>query len=127
MDRVVHFEIPAEDLQRAKAFYADVFGWGIEDLPEMGYTLVRTASVDERGMPIEPGTINGGMMRRSEEVRSPVVTIHVASIDDALARVEAAGGAVVIPRTPVGDMGAAAYFRDPEGNVLGLWESAPDR
>jgi predicted enzyme related to lactoylglutathione lyase len=123
MDKVVHFEIPADDLGRAKAFYASAFGWEIEDVPGMDYTFVRTVPVDERSMPTEPGAINGGMMRRSAETPAPVVTIEVGSVEEALARVVAAGGAVVRPREEIPGMGAFAYFRDPEGNVLGLWES----
>jgi predicted enzyme related to lactoylglutathione lyase len=125
MDRVVHFEIPAEDVERAKTFYASVFGWEIEDVPEMDYTSVRTVPVDERFMPTEPGAINGGLVRRRAETPSPVVTINVDSIEATLARIEAAGGAVIHPRHEIAGMGAYAYFRDTEGNAMGLWESAP--
>ncbi|GIV01140.1 MAG: glyoxalase [Actinomycetota bacterium] len=125
MDRVVHFEIPADDVERAKGFYASVFGWEIEDVPGMDYTIVRTVPVDDRFMPTEPGAINGGLTRRRAETPSPVITINVDSIEDVLARVEAAGGAVIHPRQEIPGMGAYAYFRDPEGNTMGLWESAP--
>lgn len=125
MDKVVHFEIPAEDLERAKAFYGAMFGWEMVDVPGMAYTMVRTVPVDEQQMPTEPGAINGGMMGRSPEYpASPVLTIDVASIDDALERIEAAGGSVVRPKTEIPGMGAFAYFSDTEGNTLGLWENA---
>ncbi len=126
MDRVVHFEIPADDVDRAKAFYGSVFGWGLDDY-EMAsgtYTIVRTVPTDERQMPTEPGAINGGLMRRSPEAPHPILTIQVDAIDDALERIEAGGGRVVTPRTEVPDIGWFAYFEDPEGNTLGLWERA---
>lgn len=75
-------------------------------------------------MPTEPGAINGGLMRRSPDTPHPVITIQVDAIDAALERIEAGGGTVVTPRTEIPNMGWFAYFRDPEGNTLGLWESA---
>jgi predicted enzyme related to lactoylglutathione lyase len=124
MRKVVHFEIPADDVGRAKEFYGSVFGWQLQDMPEMDYTIIQTTDVDpQTHMPTEPGAINGGLMRRSDATRSPVLTIDVDSIDDALKQVEAAGGGVVQPRTEIPGMGAYAYFTDPEGNTLGLWET----
>lgn len=123
MDRVVHFEIPADDIARAKEFYGSTFGWELNDAEGMDYTIVRTSPVDERQMPTEPGAINGGMMQRTAETPNPVITINVDSIDDALKRVEAGGGTSVRPRTEIPGMGAFAYFKDTEGNVVGLWEN----
>jgi predicted enzyme related to lactoylglutathione lyase len=128
MRKVVHFEIPADDLDRAKSFYGSVFGWELNSMSMPGgeYTIVRTTAVDEQTQaPTEPGAINGGMMQRDDRTPSPVITIDVDSIDDALAQIEAGGGSTVTPRTAIEGMGAFAYFKDPEGNVLGLWESTP--
>jgi predicted enzyme related to lactoylglutathione lyase len=124
MDKVVHFEIPADGVGRAKEFYASTFGWDIEDAQVEGgtYMIVRTVAVDERQLPTEPGAINGGMMERSPATPSPVITIQVDSIDDALKKVEAGGGTTVTPRTDIPGMGAFGYFKDSEGNTLGLWE-----
>ena len=124
MRSVVHFEIPADDVARAKEFYRSVFDWQLQDMPEMDYTIVQTTAVDENQMPTGPGAINGGLMRRSQETPAPVLTIDVESVDQALKHVEAAGGRVVRPRTEIPGMGAFAYFTDPEGNTLGLWENA---
>jgi uncharacterized protein len=124
MRSVVHFEIPADDVARAKEFYRSVFDWQLQDMPEMDYTIVRTTEVDENQMPTTAGAINGGLMRRSSETPAPVLTIDVESVDQALKHVEAAGGRVVRPRTEIPGMGAFAYFTDPEGNTLGLWENA---
>lgn len=127
MDKVVHFEIPVDDLERAKKFYSSIFGWGIQDWPMPGgivYTGIRTVAVDEETyMPKEPGAINGGMTKRSKEVPAPVITINVGSIDEYIKKIEAAGGKAVMPKGEVPDMGYYAYFLDTEGNVVGLWES----
>jgi len=129
MSKVVHFEIPADDLDRAKSFYGAVFGWELQTAPMDGgeYTSVRTTDVDEETQqPTEPGAINGGMFVRSEStVTTPVITIDVDGIDDALKQIEAEGGSTVTPRTAIPGMGAFAYFKDPEGNVMGLWETTP--
>lgn len=127
MRKVVHFEIPADDLDRAKNFYGSVFGWQLNTMPMPGgeYTTVSTTPVDEQTqMPTEPGAINGGMMQRDERTPSPVLTIDVDAIDDTLKEIEAGGGTTVTPRTAIPGMGAFAYFKDPEGNVLGLWETS---
>jgi predicted enzyme related to lactoylglutathione lyase len=123
MRSVVHFEIPADDVARAKEFYRSAFDWQLQDMPEMDYTIVRTTDVDENQMPTTPGAINGGLMRRSQDTPAPVLTIDVESIDQALKQVQAAGGRVVRERTEIPGMGAYAYFTDPEGNTLGLWET----
>ena len=124
MDKIVHFEIPADNLARAKKFYSTVFGWKMNEMPEMDYVLVHTVESDENGMPKEPGAINGGMLKREDPVKSPVVTISVKSIDEAAKTIEKNGGKIIRPKMPVGDMGFAAYFKDTEGNAVGLWQNA---
>ena len=122
--RVVHFEIPFDDGDRAQGFYKAAFGWQLMAMPEMGYTLVMSGPSDDGG-PTEKGFINGGMLSRSDAVtRGPVIVMDVESIDDTLRRIGELGGSTVVGRTAVGDMGFTAYFADPEGNVLGLWETA---
>lgn len=124
--RVVHFEIPFDDGDRARKFYADTFGWQLMPIPEMGYTIVTTGPSDPQTGPSEPGFINGGMFERSDEfpVKAPNIVIGVDSIDDALKAVTDAGGTPAGEKLTVGDMGFAAYFTDTEGNVIGLWENA---
>jgi predicted enzyme related to lactoylglutathione lyase len=128
MPKVVHFEISADNLDRAKAFYSSVFGWHLQTMPMAGgeYTSIVTTPVDgQTQLPTEPGAINGGMMQRDERTPAPVITIDVEAIDDALTEIEAGGGTTITPRTAIPGMGAFAYFKDPEGNVLGLWETTP--
>lgn len=122
--RVVHFEIPADDEERAREFYKSAFGWAITTMPEMGYSMVMTTPADESGMPAEPGSINGGMFAREGELKTPIITVDVEDIDAALEKIGSLGGSTVLAKQAVMDMGFAAYFRDPEGNILGLWQNA---
>jgi predicted enzyme related to lactoylglutathione lyase len=122
--RVVHFEIPADDIERARSFYRDAFGWQMTTMPEMDYTLVGTTPADQSGMPTEPGAINGGMLARQGPIQTPVVTVDVDDIDQALVRIEQLGGKTVLGRQAVGEMGFSAYFSDSEGNLIGLWQTA---
>ncbi|MCB5274521.1 hypothetical protein BJG92_02057 [Arthrobacter sp. SO5] len=120
--QVVHFEIPAEDTDRAREFYSSVFQWGMRAMPGMGYDLIQTPPTDEAGMPA--AGINGGMFRREGELVAPIVVIDVDDIDAVLEKIGALGGSTVVPKVEVPGMGWNAYFRDSEGNVVGLWQNA---
>lgn len=122
--RVMHFEIPADDVDRAGDFYRQAFGWEVTAMPDMGYTILSTTKSDEQGMPTTPGAINGGMMKRAEPLTGPIITIDVDDIDAALEQVQTSGGSTVLGRQQVGEMGFAAYFKDSEGNTLGMWQNA---
>ena len=121
---VVHFEVPYDDAERATSFYRDVFGWNITPMPEMDYTMVSTGPVSDQGMPSEPGYIGGGMFKRDGDLDRPIITLNVDSIDAAMKSVKANGGSAVGEKLAVGEMGFAAYFKDSEGNLMGLWETA---
>ena len=124
-NRVVHFEIYADDLDRAKKFYADVFGWeytdwsGVTGTPYWG---VMTAPMGST----EPG-INGGMMKRQGPspvsdiaVTGFVCTVQVENIDEIILKIESAGGVVAMPKYALGDMAFQAYYKDSEGNIFGV-------
>src|SRR4051812_724904 len=102
-NRVVHFEIPFDDTERASAFYSDVFGWQLMPMPEMGYVMVGTGPTGDQG-PSEPGFINGGMLKRQGDWTAPNVVIDVENIEQALKSVEEHGGKTAVERQPVGDM-----------------------
>jgi predicted enzyme related to lactoylglutathione lyase len=123
--QVVHFELPFDDVERAKAFYGDVFGWSLVDMAGMAYTIANTTPTDDAGMPTQLGAINGGMQQRGGPVSAPVLTIQVDDIDEALASITKHGGSQVQGRQAVGEMGFTGYFADPEGNVVGLWQNKP--
>jgi predicted enzyme related to lactoylglutathione lyase len=114
MSRVIHFEIPANDPERAANFYKKAFGWKIERWPgPMDYWLVTT------GTDGTPG-INGGLLRKQAPTVATTNTIGVESVDAAVAAVQNAGGKLVTPKTPIPTIGYFAYCEDPEGNLFGV-------
>lgn len=118
---VVHFEIPFDEESRAISFYRDLFGWEIVEVPEMDYWLVNTVPADEQGRPMEPG-INGGMMKRAVPGHVTINYISVASVDETLQKAQPLGGKVIVPKTPIPQMGWFAHILDTEGNVFGIIE-----
>jgi hypothetical protein len=110
MKKVVHFEIPVDDMDRAKKFYS-IFGWQLSDWPMPDGTVY-------------VGAINGGIIMRNAYSKTPSVTINVPSIDEYMEKVKAAGGKLLKEKQVLGESGAYAYTLDSEGNVLGLWEDA---
>lgn len=111
---ICHIEIPAKDLPKAKAFYSSVFTWEIqENVPGPSYWFFRAADArgafDPEAEPSEHGVL---------------LVLRVDDIPSKLAEIEAAGGAVVTQKTAIGGgMGYYAYFRDPNGNKLGIWSA----
>ena len=117
MSRVIHFEIPADDLERAANFYRKAFGWKIEKWPgPMEYWMVTT------GTDGTPG-INGGLMRKQAPTLATTNTIGVDSVDAAVTAVQNAGGKLVVPKTPIPTIGYFAYCQDPEGNLFGVMQA----
>jgi uncharacterized protein len=119
MDKVVHFEIPYDNKDRASKFYSEIFGWKLLDIPEMEYTLIHAAETDKNNMVAEKGAINGGLFRRNDSARQPIVVIGVQSIEETIKKVVSAGGKTVTPRQPIPN-GSYARVADCEGNVIGL-------
>ncbi|HEX9944301.1 MAG TPA: VOC family protein [Thermoanaerobaculia bacterium] len=119
---VSHFEIPARDLERAARFYREVFGWRIEPLAWEGHPYFKVRGSAGEG---DREGINGGLMP-ADGLGHPLLVIHVsgADLEDCLERIVRAGGRIDLPAAPVGTMGRFARFRDPEGNLLGLWQAA---
>lgn len=126
MDRVVHFEIPAENLERAKKFYSENFGWKLNQFgPEMGnYVLVHTGPTDEHGMPQDRAFINGGLMPRDPSASSPVLVIAVADADQTVEKVKQSGGRLVGEILDIPNVGRYARVQDTEGNVIGVIKPA---
>ena len=113
---IIHFEIPADDLGRAKKFYQKALGWKITDPWKMDYLMVETKQKGEEG-------INGGMMPRKNPGQPFMNYISVASIEAASKKIEKAGGVIVMPKTEIGQgMGWIAAFQDTEGNIMGFHE-----
>jgi uncharacterized protein len=127
--KVGHFEIPADDPERARKFYSTVFGWQVMPMPEMDYTMVTTGPLDENRMPKSPGYIGGGIAKRGGPIEHPVVTILVDDLAEAETTIEKNGGKIVQKKQPIGDgsMGWHGYFKDSEGNVVGLYQAPAKR
>ncbi|MBI2836544.1 MAG: VOC family protein [Chloroflexi bacterium] len=116
MPRVIHFEIPVDNPDRATKFYSSVFGWKIEKLggPE-DYWLITTGKDEEPG-------INGALTRRQEPVTATTNAISVPSVDAFLSKVAANGGKTVMPKTAISGVGYMAYCRDTEGNLFSIFQ-----
>ena len=129
MPRPVHFDIQADDLERAKQFYGDVFGWTFEDYSDFvgaPYFGVITGQDDEPG-------INGGLLPRPVAAPAPeqgtnafVLTIGVDDFDAFDAKILAAGGVVALPKYALPGMAWQGYYLDTEGNTIGLHAPDPD-
>jgi predicted enzyme related to lactoylglutathione lyase len=120
MDGVVHFEIPAGNEKRAQKFYQSIFGWKMNPMPELDYTILTTTEMGKDRMYKKKGFINGGMVKRDKKVKAPVIYMHVKSIDATLKKIVKSGGKVVQPKTRIQGEMYSAYFKDCEGNVMGL-------
>ncbi len=119
---IMHFDIPADDVEKLKQFYEKVFRWKIEKTPgPVDYWLIYTVPVDEEGRPTEIG-VNGGMMKREDPKQKITSYILVESVDEYAKKIEDAGGKIIVPKTAVPSMGYWAYFADPDGNMLAIWE-----
>lgn len=125
MDQVEHFEIPADDHDRALKFYSEIFGWELNPVPGVNYTRLLTKRVGEKDLAPRPFEVNGAVVQRDGARRTPVVTISVEDMDATLVKIQENGGRVVKGKTPFGSRGFTAYFQDTEGNVLGLWQVRP--
>jgi predicted enzyme related to lactoylglutathione lyase len=125
---VVHFEIPAEEPERAAEFYRTLFGWNIQKWGDatggMEYWMVSTVPTDEQGRPARPG-VNGGLMKRKHPQQPFANFISVESVDQFLERATELGGQVALGKMPVPGMGWFGYFKDTEGNIIGLWQTDP--
>lgn len=121
---VGHFEIPADNAERARKFYSTTFGWKMNELPGMDYTMVSTGPVDKEGRPKIPGFIGGGIGKRGGQLAHPVLTVVVDEITAAEKLIEKNGGKVLVRKQPIGDgsMGHTGYFKDSEGNIIGLYQ-----
>jgi predicted enzyme related to lactoylglutathione lyase len=122
---IVHFEIPADNPERAAKFYREMFGWKINRWENPGgieYWMVETVPTDAEGRPERQG-VNGGLMPRMYPTQQPVNYILVEDVDDAVAKAERLGAKVMMGKTPVPGMGWFAQLTDTEGNVLAVWET----
>ncbi len=124
---IVHFEIPADQPERAVEFYRELFGWEIKKFEGsvaggMEYWMVQTVPTDAEGRPERPG-VNGGLMRRMYPDQPLVNYINVENVEESVSRAERLGAKVLMGKTPVPGMGWFAQLKDPEGNLFAVWET----
>ena len=116
---IVHFEIPADNVNRAKKFYKKTFGWKIESWPGMDYFVVYTRD-KEKNLGID-----GGLMKRKNKNQPFMNYISVDSIDKISKIIKTNGGTIIMPKQEISKgMGWIAAFKDSEGNIMGLHEQA---
>jgi predicted enzyme related to lactoylglutathione lyase len=120
---IVHFEIPADDVEKLRKFYSELFGWKIEKMPgPVEYWGIQTVPVDEKGIPIRPG-VNGGMMKKQNQEHKPVNYILVESVDEYVNKIESLDGKIIVPKMEVPGIGWWALALDPEGNQFAILQS----
>ena len=119
MDRtIVHFEIPANNPEKLSEFYKNLFGWKFEKMSMGDYWTISTkAGQDSAG-------VNGGMMKKMDPNQRPVNYVLVESVDDFTKKIQSSGGKIIVPKTPIPNMGTFAVALDPEGNTFGIFESS---
>jgi predicted enzyme related to lactoylglutathione lyase len=122
MDKVQHFEIPADDLERAKAFYRAAFGWKLHDVPGLEYVMADSVETDSNRQPIG-GTNSGIIKRNSSHAKVTSITVTVKNIDEAITGVIRGGKKLLKEQAKFLEIGLVAYEEDTEGNVVGLWQS----
>lgn len=116
MPRVVHFQMYVDDPARAGQFYADVFDWKLDQWEgDDTFWLVTTGDESKPG-------INGGMLVRPEPSATTAIVMQVPSVEEYTSRIERGGGTVTVPRFVIPGVGYAAYFLDPEGNHIGIFQ-----
>ncbi len=121
MATIVHFEIPADDIERAKAFYTQLFDWKIEkhDGPKDYWMISTTDTKGEKGL-------EGGIIQRQDPQHPITNYVEVDSVDEYAAKVESLNGVIIVPKMPVTGVGYFAVCEDTENNVFGIWETDPD-
>ena len=127
MANIAYFEIPADDVERAKRFYHSLLGWKIEPtkapmdpamVASMQYQDVSTGDAKE-------GTMSMGGMYKRQMPDTPIINyVIVEDFDKVLAKVEKLGGKIVMPKMEIKSVGLTAIIQDTEGNVIGLWKPA---
>jgi len=117
---IVHFEIPASDVEKLRKFYSKLFGWKIEKSSgPIPYWMIETVPADEKGTSLRPG-VNGGMYKKDRAELKPVNYISVESIDEYIEKIKALGGKIVQPKQEVPNVGWIAIALDPEGNHFAM-------
>jgi predicted enzyme related to lactoylglutathione lyase len=124
---IIHFEIPAENIEKLRGFYEKVFGWKIVKSPpgmvDMEYWLIQTVPTDNEGMLLRPG-VNGGMYKRNMAGATSVNYVAVEDIDKALREAKRLGAKVISDKMEIPKVGWIAILKDPDDNPIGMLQPA---
>lgn len=120
---IIHFDIPAIDVDKLKKFYSELFNWKIYRAPgPIDYWLIETVPVDENGMTVRPG-VNGGMPKKDSPELKPVNYILIEDIDDYIQKIKILGGTITQQKQEITGVGWIAHCTDPEGNQFAIMQS----
>ncbi len=118
-NRVVHFEIPCNHPQKTMAFFKKVFGWSFQQFGTEEYWTIITGNEKLPG-------INGGLMKKKDPQQPIANSIDVENLDISITHIVQAGGTIVVPKMAIPTVGWLAYFKDPDGNIHGIYQNDPD-
>ena len=116
MNNITHFELPADDIQRAKDFYAKLFNWEFTYMEEMEYMMFQMKNTKDENS----GT--GGILKRQNEMHTVTNYVNVSNIDEMASKIEEAGGKIIVPKQAVPNMGWFLHFMDTENNIMAVWQ-----
>ncbi len=122
---IVHFEVPADDVDKLQKFYAELFAWDIEKSPgfeEFDYRLITTVPTDEQGLPTRSG-VNGGLFKKMSPEQKSIYYVQVESVDEYGKKIEQLGGKITQPKVEVPNIGWVVMAVDPEGNTFALFQA----
>ena len=114
---IVHYEIPANDVEKLRKFYEECFGWKFSNanMPGAEYWMFSTGK----------SSLGGGIYKKQDANERPKNYVHVESVDAAVVTFQQAGGSIVVQKQDVPGVGFIAVGLDPEGNMVGLYQPLP--
>lgn len=115
-NRVTHFEIPCDNPEKTMTFFKSTFDWSFQQLGSEDYWFAITGNEKSVG-------INGGIIKKKSLEHPLVISIEVSNIDTAIEKIKKSGGEIALSKMPIPTVGWVAYFKDPEGNIHGLWQN----
>ena len=113
-NRVTHFEIPCDDPEKTMKFFQEVFNWKFQKFGDQEYWFANTGK--------ESSGINGAIMKKRDPNQPITNSISVENIDDSILKIEESGGTIVVPKMAIPTVGWLSFFKDPDGNIHGVWQ-----
>lgn len=117
-NRVVHFEIPCDNPEKTMRFFESVFGWRFQQMGDQQYWMAMTGNDDDPG-------INGAIMKKNHPDQPVANSINVIDLDKTISDIENHGGKIVVEKMTIPNLGWVAFFKDPDGNIHGIWQVDP--